>query len=150
MDKNKSYIKKIGGIILIIIILLLLLVQCGGETEKEAVEQGRNLEQEIVQIMKEDESYLIALFERGDICSEEWIKDFLLLIEKFQTYEYKGEEKDIQELILMYQEYAKELKEVAIYMQEGAYEESIEKLELVEETAIEVEGELNSLYEKYN
>ena len=150
---NKKKIRILLAILLIII-LLLLLVKCGVNKSPEAgIEEEvviRNEEQTILREMKQDEEALIALYNRSDICSEEWIKEFIVLAQKMQKYHYTGTIEEIKELVFEYQGYGVSLEEIGLTLQEGNYEEGIELLTNLEETAERLEGELGKLYETYH
>ena len=149
MERNKKRMRIIGMIILIIV-LLLLLFQCGGETEKEAQEQNKNPVQELLDEMKADEEALLLLYERGDVCSEAWIEEFMVLAKKFQNYRYAGNEEDIQDFLKEYKIYGERLEEIGELLTRDHFDESIERLVALEDYAEEMEGKLNQLYEKYH
>ena len=98
---NKKHIKIIGMIVLIMV-LLLLLFQCGGETEKEAIQQDKDPLSALLEEMKEDEAILLALYDRSDICSEAWTEEFLLIAKKFQSYQYEGSEEGILHGLILF------------------------------------------------
>ena len=143
MNKRKITV----GIIVLIVILLFLLTQCG---KKKEIEHNRNYEQELLQEMKQDEANLISLYERSDICSEEWMEEFKEISLKFQNYSYLGSEEEIMSFLKEYKEYGKELYYLVVIIDEENYEESIEVLKALQIVAGENEKELNQLYEKYN
>lgn len=146
---NNKRIFKIIGIIILIIVFLLLLCKCGpGSSEPEVT--PRNLEQELLAEMKEDEAELLALYERSDICSEEWIEEYLRLAVKFQNYNYQGNASDIIEFLREYELYGEELEKIAELLSRDNFEESIIKLSELEDYAEEMEEGLSSLYEKYH
>ena len=138
--------------IVLVIILLLLLIKCGtdGKKEEEVIVPEKNTEQQLLDEMKADEQALLDLYDRGDICSEEWIEEFLALTKKFQQYEYKGNAADIRAFLVEYKEYGEKLEEIAELMKKANFEESITKLGELEEYAEEMEGRLNELYQKYH
>jgi len=149
MDRRKAT-KIISGVI-VIVILLLLFFQCGrGKKEEEVRIPEKNIEQKLLDEMKMDEQLLFDLYDRSDICSEEWIEEFLGLAKKFQNYQYTGNAEDIRTFLIEYKEYGEKLEEIGELMSRSNFEESIEKLEELEEYAEEMEGRLNELYQKYH
>jgi hypothetical protein len=151
MKKEGRKTKIFIGIVFVII-LLLLLIKCGsgGKKEEEIVVREKNIEQLLLDEMKADEQELLDLYDRGDICSEKWVEEFLALANKFQQYEYEGNAEDIRGFLVEYKEYGMKLEEIAELMKKANFEESIKKLGELEEYAEEMEGRLNELYQKYH
>lgn len=90
--------------------------------------------------MKRDEQDLILLYERGDICSEEWTKEFLALTKKFQNYTYQGEFTEIYDFLKEVKGYGEKLEVVGNFFLEGKLEEGLKGLERLEELASEIQG----------
>ena len=151
MKREGRKTKIFVGIILVII-LLLLLIKCGtgGKKDDEVVIPEKNIEQLLLDEMKADEQALLDLYDRGDICSEKWIEEFLTLTKKFQNYQYAGNAGDIRAFLADYKEYGAKLEEIAELMKKSNFEESVIKLGELEEYAEEMEGRLNELYQKYH
>ena len=128
-----------------------MLFQCGKkEKEPEIVIPEKNIEQLLLDDLKADEQALLDLYDRGDICSEKWIEEFLALTKKFQNYQYEGNAGNIRAFLVEYKEYGERLEEIAELMKKSNFEESVIKLGELEEYAEEMEGRLNELYQKYH
>ncbi len=127
--------KRVMGIILLVL-LLLLLVKCASGRSRKISDAGDSVEEivrddseKILDQMKKDQERLRGLFLRGDVCSEEWSDDLMEVILRIQNYSYSGSELEILSLVEQFKQYGERLEEVVVLIQEGKFEESIEKLE---------------------
>ena len=107
-------------------------------------------EQTLLQEMKIDEELLISYYQQSDICSDDWIEEYIALSRKFQAYKYSGDNTEIKELLVLYVGYGKELETVGKLMKQDKAREAAQKLQDLEELAGTAEMELNRVYEKIN
>lgn len=145
--QNKKTLIRIIVLIVLVVIILLLLKFCGKRNENEVVEKTDI--QVLLTEMKVDEEKLVYLFERSDICSSKWADELIEHATKIQSYKYSGDDSNIVSLIDDYKKYGIELDKIARLMKEGKFEESIVKLEELEELALKIENDLGVVYNEY-
>ncbi len=153
---EKRQLVRLGTLIALIIIILLMIIRCSSQPDNSQLPDtsGENIEKSteflLFEEMKEDERYLYSLYERADICSEEWIEEFLDLARKFQSYNYDGTDSLIYEFLEEYAVYGKELENVGEFLKENDLETSLEKIGQLEVVAKDMEDRLNEFAKKYS
>ena len=137
--------------ILVMVVVLFTLKSCLKEKPQETINVTEKTgEENVLQSLKSEEEKLIALYDRSDICSKEWTKEYKEVAAHFENIEYIGNNTEIHTLVKMYQEYGKQLSKISILIEEFDYEEAQIALEELKATAQINESELNQLYEKFN
>lgn len=150
-NSKRKRVIRISILVIIIIIILLLLKCCGKRKDEDTITPiAQTPEQSILQRMKDDESYLFSLYDSPNICEKDWVKDYRKIGYTFTNYqhEYTGNNQEIKDLLLDYVDYGKQIEEIAISIDKSNYEEGIEQLEELIETAKENEKELQRLYDQ--
>lgn len=145
----------IATVVIVVFVLILLCMKCcsgcgkpTGTSANEPTPIANTEEENILQIMKRDEQYLLGLYNAPNICEKEWIEAYRSLGKTFQTYEYNGNNEEIKGLLKAYISYGKKIEEIAISIDKNNYEEGIKQLEELKAVAGQNEKELQLLYDK--
>lgn len=134
---------KIGAIFgILVLVLILCMLKC-------CTTQTNHNNYSILEKMKQDEKFLHSLYEAPNICSKDWVVQYREMGKTFFNYRHEGDQEDIQELLASYQDYGKEIQQIAIFIDKNNYEDAIARLKQLEKTALQNEAKLQALYEKY-